>query len=297
MNPKSVFRSATSWAFGFSVTILFIALWGRAVVIDTDSLAESLAPLSDAGAVVDIFAGWIADELVDSGYEPEVVDPAVDYMLQSSTTAGALDSLVGDVVRAAATSNPEGSAVDMSSLLAPAVPEVTEGLADLGFPAEEPEVAALVAGLDPMVIRQPGTSAYIGPASPAATRLGTAALLALLGMATFGYFSVVSSEDRITAVRGLFTRVAVGGFGFSILLLIGSWVTDPRGGRAPVSETISGVASSKWLVPLQVGLVAAGVAGSIYVTRRWLRREEASRSGDEPPTQPEERPLSRSGTH
>jgi hypothetical protein len=284
-----------SWAFGFSVTVLFIALWGRAVVVDTDKLAESLVPLSDAGAVVDVFAGWIADELVDSGYEPEVVDPAVDYMLQSSATAGALDAFVGDVVRAAATSNPEGSTVDMSSLLAPAVPEVTAGLTDLGFPAEEPEIASVVAGLDPMVVRQPGTSAFIGPASPAATRLGTAALLAVLGMATFGYFSVVSSEDRITAVRGLFTRVAVGGFGFSILLLIGSWITDPRGGRAPVSETISGVASSKWLVPLQVGLVAAVIAGSIYVTRRWLRREEAIHSGDEPPTQPEERPLSRSG--
>lgn len=278
------------------MTILFIALWGRAVVVDTDRLAESLVPLSDSGAVVDLFAGWMAEELVDSGYDRGVVDPAVDYMLESSATAGALDAFVGDVVRAAATSNPEGSAVDMSSLLAPTIPEVTAGLNDLGFPADQTDVASVVASLDPMVVREPGTSAFVGPASPAATRLGTAALLAVLAMATFGYLSVVASEDRFAAVRGLFTRVAVGGFGFSILLLIGSWITDPRGGRAPVSETISGVASSKWLVPLQVGLVAGVVALSIYVGRRGLRREEVSHSGDGPPTQPEERQLSRSGT-
>lgn len=277
------------------MTILFIALWGRAVVVDTEKLAESLVPLSDAGAVVDVFAGWMSDELVESGYDRDVVDPAVDYMLQSSATASALDAFVGDVVRAAATSNPEGSAVEVSSLLAPSVPEVTAGLNGLGFPAEEPDVAAAVAGLDPMVVREPGTSAFIGPASPAATRLGTAALLAVLGMATFGYLSVAASDDRIGAVRGLFTRVAVGGFGFSILLLIGSWITDPRGGRAPVSETISGVASSKWLVPLQVALVAAAAAVSIYVGRRWLTQEGANRSPDEPTTPPEERPLSRSG--
>ena len=113
-------------------------------------------------------------------------------------------------------------------------------------------------------------------------------------MATFGYLSVVASDDRVAAVRGLFTRVAVGGFGFALLLLIGSWITDPRGGRAPVSETISGVASSKWVLPLQVGLVAAAGAVSIYVARRSFKREEANRSGDEPPRQRGERRLSRS---
>jgi hypothetical protein len=278
------------------VTILLIALWGRAVAVDTDQLAESLAPLSDSGAVVDVFAGWMAEELVDSGYERDLVDPTIAYVLQTSATAGTLDAFVGDVVTAAASPGPEGSAVDVASLLAPAVPEVTAGLTELGLPAEQGEVASVVAGLDPMVVLEPGEAALIGPASPAATRLGTAALLAFLGMIAFGYLAVVSSEDRVAAVRGLFGRVAVGGVGFAILLLIGSWITDPRGGRAPVSETISGLTSSKWVEPLQIGLVAAVVPAVIYVGRRWLRREEASRSGDESPTLPQEQQLSRSGS-
>lgn len=297
MSAKSVFRSTTSWAFGFSVTILFIALWGRAVVVDTDRLAESLLPLSESGAVVDVFAGWLAEELVDSGYAREVVDPAVAYTLRSSATAGALDTFVGDVVTAAASPGPEGSTVDMASLLAPAVPEVTFGLSELGLPAQRAEVASVVADLDPMVILEPGEAALVGPSSPAATRLGTAALLALLGMIGFGYMAVVSSEDRVAAVRGLFSRVAVGGFGFAILLLIGSWITDPRGGRAPVSETVSGLTASKWVLPLQIGLVSAVVAAAIYVSRRWLRRGAGSRSGDAPPTPPQERQLSQSASH
>lgn len=289
---RSAFRSTAAWAFGFSVTILLVALWGRAVVVDTDALAESLAPLADSALVGDLVAEWMTDELVESGQAPELVDPAVGAVLESSATAAAMDDFVADVVRAAASSHPSGSSVDMASLLAPTVPEVASGLAGVGVETTESDVGSIVSGLDPLVIREPGSPALVGSESPAASRLGTAALLAIVGVTVFGYATVASSEDRIVAVRGLFTRVAVGGLGFAILLMIGSWITDPRGGRAPVPETISQIASSKWLVPLQIGLAAGLVAVSIYLGRRWLRRGEASRSTDGSPRQREEQDLS-----
>lgn len=292
MTARSAVRATTAWAFGLSVTVLFIALWGRAVVIDTDALAESLAPFADSALVGDIVGDWMKDELVDSGYAPEVVDPTVGVILESSATATAMDSFVADVVRAAASSDPSGSSVDVASLLAPTAPEVASGLAGMGVEATESDVSSIVSHLDPMVIRRPGSAALVGPESPAASRLGTAALLAVLGIIAFGYAAVVSSEDRIAAVRELFSRVAVGGLGFAILLLIGSWITDPRGGRAPVPETISEIASSKWVVPLQIGLVAGGIAISIYLGRRWLRQLGGSRSRDGSPKLPEEQDLS-----
>lgn len=296
MTSRKVFNSTTAWAFGFSVTVLFVALWGRAVVIDTDTLGESLRPLSESSIVEQVFGDWMAEELVDSGYEPAVVEPAVDFIFESSATADALDELVGEVVDSAASSDPAGSSVDVASLLGPAVPEVTAGLNRLGLPTDQTQVASAVAGFDPLVIRQPGSSAMVGPESPAAARLGTAAVFAIVAMVGFGYFTVVSSEDRITAVRGLFTRVAVGGFGFTLLLLIGSWITDPRGGRAPLAETVSGVAGSKWMVPLQTGVAAAVIAGSIYVVRRLLRPGGDSPQEDGGPRPPRERALSRSGS-
>lgn len=276
------------------MTILFIALWGRAVVVDSESLAESLAPLADAALVGEIVADWMTHELVDSGYPRDVADPAVDAALQSSATAAAMEGFVADVVRAAASSDPSGSSVNVASLLAPAVPEVTTSLAEMGLATKESDVRSVVSSLDPMVIRRPGTSALVGPESPAAARLGTASLVALLGIISFGYATVASSADRIAAVRELLTRVAVGGMGFAILLLIGSWITDPRGGRAPVPETISDIASSKWMVPLQVGLAAGVAAAAIYVGRRWLRRGARFRSPDGPPTPREERDPSQS---
>jgi hypothetical protein len=259
------------------------------VVVDSESLAESLAPLADSGLVGGVVADWMTDELVDSGYSPEVADPAVDFALQSSATAAAMDGFVADVVRAAASSDPSGSSVDVATLLAPAVPEVTTSLAEMGLPTSETDVRSVVSSLDPMVIRLPGASALVGPESPAAARLGTASLLALLGIISFGYATVASSTDRIAAIRELLTRVAVGGMGFAILLLIGSWITDPRGGRAPVPETISHIASSKWMVPLGVGLTAGVAAFAIYAGRRWLRRGARYRSPAGLPTSREER--------
>lgn len=293
---RGVFRASTTWAFGFSVTILFIALWGRAVVVDTDALAESLAPLADSALVGGVVADWMTEELIDSGYSPEFADPAVDLALESSATAAAMDGFISDVVKAAASSEPSGSAVDVSSLLAPAVPEVTTSLQQMGLVTDESEVRSFVSGLDPMVIREPGSPALVGPESPAAARLGTAAVLAFLGIVSFGYATAAVSEDRVSAVRELFTRVAVGGLGFAILLLIGSWITDPRGGRSPVPETISLIASSKWVMPLWVGLAAGAIAGAIYTGRRWLRRGGGSRSEGVPPIPREGRDLSRSGS-
>ena len=50
-------RATAGWVFGLAATILFISLWGRAIVVDTEALAEAAAPLSGSVAVVDLFAG------------------------------------------------------------------------------------------------------------------------------------------------------------------------------------------------------------------------------------------------
>jgi hypothetical protein len=280
-----------------SVSILFLALWGRAVVVDTDALAESLAPLAEANVVRDYVSDWMAGEMVDSGADPAIVEPTVGYLLESSSVGEALDQFVGEVVFAAATTDPAGSVIDMASLFGPTVPELTLGLSGLGYPVTEGEISEIVAGLDPLIVRSPGSDALLGPNSPTAARLGTAALLALLGIVTFGLGVVALSDDRVAAVRSLLNRVAIGGLSFAVFLRLGSWVLDPSGGRAPVRSTLSALAGSKWLVPLQVAIVAAAVAGGIYVGRRWLRRRGGFRSEGERSTPQLERSQSASEPH
>jgi hypothetical protein len=297
MRSRAVLRSSLGWAFGMAVSILFLALWGRAVVADTDSLSDSLSPLARSGVVTDFVADWMAEELTESGADPATVRPTVDFFFESSTVGDTVDQLVGEVVYAAAASSPEGSRIDMAALIGPTVPELTSGLAGMGYPVAESQVADVVAGLDPLIIRQPGSDAMVGPNSPTAARLGTAALLSVLGIIVFGLGVVNLSEDRVGAVRGLATRVAVGGLSFAVFLRLGSWVLDPSGGRAPVRSTLSELAGSKWMVPLEVAIVAGAIAGAIYVGRRWLRRRAGSLRPGVQSTQPREREQSRSGSH
>lgn len=273
MKPRTALRSTLGWAFGLAVSVLFLALWGRSVVTDTDTLAESLSPLASSATVTDFVSGWMAEELVESGADPATVRPTVGFFFETSRVGDTLDQLVGEVVRAAASSDPEGATIDMANLVGPTVPELTVGLAGLGFPVSEAEVSDVVAGLDPLVIREAGALPVVGPNSPTAARLGTAALVAFAGIIVFGFGVVRLSEDRLVAVKGLLNRVALGGLSFAVFLRLGSWVLDPSGGRAPVQATMSELAGSKWLVPLQVAVFAGTIAGTIYLGRRWLRRQ------------------------
>jgi hypothetical protein len=295
VTTREVTQASIGWAFGMSVTILFLSVWGRAVVIDTDTLAESLSPLAGAAIVSDLLGDWMADEMVEAGADPDLVEPTIDYYFQSSGVGDALDQLVVEMVYAAGSAGSEAATIDMAALLRPSVPELAWGLSQMGYEVTEEEVAAVVAQFDPLVIRQPGADPIIGPSSPTAARLGTAALLALIALIGFGAVFAAMSEDRIWAVKSLLTRVAVGGLGFAVFLRVGSWVLDPRGGRAPVQQTISELARSKWLVPLEVAFVAAVAAGAIYYWRRRVRQEEVIQSPDGSPTPQQEQEQSLSG--
>lgn len=297
MNSRAAARATLGWAFGMAVSILFLALWGRAVVTDTEALAESLSPLTGSSVVIDLVGDWMADEMVESGADAEVVEPAIGYFFESSSTGDTLDQFATEVVHAAASTDPGGTSIDMAALIDPAVPEVTMGLVELGYPVTESGVAEVVQQLDPLVIRQPGSEAMVGPASPTAARLGIAALLAVLALVAFGGFFVALSEDRLTAVRSLLTRVAVGGLSFAVFLRVGSWVLDPSGGRAPVRESLSALAGSKWAVPLEVAAVAAVIAGALYFGRKMFRRVGGIPSPGGRSRQSPERRKSLSGSH
>jgi hypothetical protein len=269
---RRVSRSTLAWLFGVSLSVLLLALWGRSVVADSDTLAESLSPLSESSLVSQYLTTWMTEELVGSGVEPDRVMPTVEYILGSSAVGATLDQFVVEVVEAAASMDPNGSSVEMAALVSPAIPDISVGLAALGEPVTEPEVAEIVTTLDPLVIREPGDRPLVGHGSATVARLGTAALLAVLALTIFGYGFVTLSEDRLGALRELANRVALGGISFAIFLRLGSWVLDPRGGRAPVQATLSALAGSKWSVPLQMALVGGVLAGVFYLVRRQLRR-------------------------
>lgn len=269
MNSGSVrfLSSLSAWVFGLATTVLLLSFWGRAVVVDTDELAENLGPLSESEEVTGRFSDWMTSQLVDSGVPSEAAGEAATLSLFTPEVKQALEALVGAVVDAAAEPAPGGTVVDMASIFAPTVPAVTASLASQGIPAPEAQVAAIVAGLDPLVIRDAGEEPMVGPVSPVARRLGIASVLAVAAIAVFGAIYVLVADNKVRAMRTLSTRFAVGALTFALLLKLGSWVLDPGGGRAPVSESLSELADSKWLIPAFIG-GAASIAALFF----WLIR-------------------------
>jgi hypothetical protein len=259
--------STSAWIFGIATSVLFGALWGRAVVIDTDELGESLRPLSETGEVANAFSDWMTTELVESGVPEAQAQDATQDALVTAAVSTALEGLVVDVVNAAATDGEAGGSVDMAAALAPTVPTLSSSLQSSGISVTEQQVGAVVADLDPLVIREPDQGAIVGDNSRLATRLGTAVLVAIVAQVVFGSLYIFAGRDRLQRAKTLLTRFALTGMSFAVLLKLGSWVLDPNGGRAPISETISLLADSKWVIPAMVG-----VAGAIAAVMVWLVR-------------------------
>jgi len=274
-----------AWLFGLASTVLLVALWGRAVVVDTGELAESLSPLAGTDAVVARFSAWLVDELTEDGLDPITAEGAADHVLDDPAVSQALAGLLGEMVEAAASPDPAGSSVDARSVIYPAVPDMAVRLNELGVPVSETQLAAAVTDLDPLVVRQPSTDPYVGPDSEAASKLGTAVILALTVMLITTWVYVATSGDRTKAMRSLFTRFSLGALSFAVFLRIGGWVLDPGGGRAPVAETLGLLAVSKWLIPLGLGLAAAWGAVAFWLFRRRVKPGAASRTQSEVTTQ------------
>lgn len=266
-------ESVAGWLFGLSVTVLLLSVWGRAVVIDDDALGEALLPLSRSAFVVDQVGDWLEEELVASGVEQSIAERTVTSVIESDEFDQAADNLLLGVIDAAVGKG-GAATVDVASILAPAVPKITDELASAGMSLSEESIGGVVAGIDPLVIRDPGEVPVLGPRSRVAARLGTATAVAVILILVTGAVAVRAADDRLTAIRRLLSRIALGGLSFGIMLRVGAWVLDPSRGRAPLSETLSRLAGAKWIIPVLVAAVAAAMSGAVWLFRRYVRRVE-----------------------
>lgn len=275
------------WVFGLASTVLLVGIWGRAVVVDTNELADSLSPLAAGDMVSDRLATWLEAELVEAGVDSAGASMAADQVLAHPSVGPVLEQLVAEGVEAAASADPTGASVDVAAILLPASGQISTGLNEAGMPVTTQQVEAALTQLDPLVVRDPSDRPFVGASSPLAANLGTAAMLGALLVLFAGTSYVAMSRDRMRAFRALLTRFALGALSFAVLLRLGSWLADPEGGRAPFRESFALLANSKWLVPLSIGLVAMAAALIARVLRRRIRPAAVSRSEDGRPIRQE----------
>jgi hypothetical protein len=265
------------WVFGLAATVLLGSIWGRAVVVDTGELADTLSPLAASELVAGRISAWLEAELTTAGLGEAEAAQAAGRVLAHPGVGPVVEQLVAEGVEAAATGDLGSTSVDVAAILAPASGQITSGLNEAGVPVTDEQVVAALSRLDPIVVRDPADRPLIGAASPLATSLGTAAILGAGLMAISGTAYIAMSRDRLRALRSLVTRFALGALSFAVILRIGSWLVDPEGGRAPFRESVALLANSKWMVPLTIGLGAAGAAVLLRISRRMLRPAATSR--------------------
>jgi hypothetical protein len=267
-----------AWVFGLAATVFLGGIWGRAVVVDTNQLANTLSPLAASELVAGRISTWLESELVAAAGVDESEAAAVAGQILAHDAVGpVVEELVVEGVEAAASADPDDVSVDVAAILVPATGQITAGLNQAGVPVTEEQVSLAFSGLDPIAIRDPADEPLIGADSPLATSLGTAAVLGALLMLLSGSAHVFMSRDRVKAFRSLATRLALGALSFAVILRIGAWLADPEGGRAPFRESIALLADSKWMVPLTIGLAAAGAALVLRIVRRTVRPAATSR--------------------
>lgn len=271
------------WVFGLASTVLLVGIWGRAVVVDTNELADTLSPLAAGDMVSDRLATWLEAELVTAGVDGVGASVVADQVLAHPSVGPVLEQLVAEGVEAAASGDPSGGSVDVAAILLPASGQIATGLNEAGVPVSTERVEAALSQLDPIVIRDPSDQPFVGASSPLAANLGTAAMLGALLMVFSATAYVAMSRDRMRAFRALLTRFALGALSFAVLLRLGSWLVDPEGGRAPFRESFALLANSKWMVPLTIGLVAMAAAIVFRVFRRRVRPAATSHSEDGQP--------------
>jgi hypothetical protein len=265
------------WVFGLAATVLLGSIWGRAVVVDTGELADTLSPLAASELVAGRISAWLEAELTTAGLGETEAAQVAGRVLAHPGVGPVVEQLVAEGVEAAATGDPGRTSVDVAAILTPASGQITSGLNEAGVAVTDEQVVAALSRLDPVVVRDPADRPLIGAASPLATSLGTAAILGAGLMAISGTAYIAMSSDRLRALRSLVTRFALGALSFAVILRIGSWLVDPEGGRAPFRESVALLANSKWMVPLTIGLGAAGAALLLRISRRMLRPAATSR--------------------
>ena len=270
-------RGAGGWVFGLAVSVFLIGMWGRTVVSDSDTLSEAARPLAGTSQVASVVSNWLRDEMIDAGVPSGTAGDAAREVVSTPALGEAMRRLVFEVTRAAASPGPGEAVVDAAGILEPAVPDIAAALSvAAGVPFDEATVERTVGSLDPIVVVAEGEKRAIGPSSPAASRLGVAAVLALAVIVVVGWSLVATSDARLLETRRPLNRIALGALSFSVMLRLGSWVLSPEAGRAPVSEALSVIAESKWTVPFVTALIAGALALVVHETKRSLKRRRSA---------------------
>jgi hypothetical protein len=282
------------WAFGLATTTLLVGVWGRSVTNDTTTLSESALAALEPATVSGQIADWLASEAGSLPGIPQSTTAAVIQGVVSSPPARvAIESIVADIVDAAAAPAGSVTVIDVASAIEPLRPAVVASIEESGTAASPAEVDGFLRQIEGIVLTSAERRAASGAISTARSTLTTVMLVGAAGLIVFGTVALRLSEDRSRMLRSLANRLVVSSLTFALFLQIGAWAVDPRGGRSPLRASGAILLASNTRVVMAIA--AAGFVVSI-VTSLGIRRVRRSRLRWAPKTVAGERPDAERGT-
>lgn len=285
------------WAFGLATTTLLVGVWGRSVVNDSETLSSSALAALDPDTVSDQIAAWVLSEALSVPGVPETTAETIVRGVATSASARlAIESVVTDIVDAAAAPAGSETTIDVAAAIEPLRPVVVTALEEAGVSATPAEVDGFLRQLEGLVLTSAERTASVGAISTARSTLTTVMLVGGAGLLVFGAAALRLSEDRSVMMRSLANRLIVSSLTFALFLRIGAWAVDPGGGRSALRESSAILLASNTrsvLLIAAAGLVVStvtsiGIRRVRGIRRRLDRKETAWTEELAAPTEPPE---------
>lgn len=280
VRARALALAVVLWAFGLATTTLLVGVWGRSVASDTATLSSSALAALDPDTVSDQIAAWVMSEALSV---PGVPEPTAETIVRGVATSAAarlaIESIVTDIVDAAAAPAGSETTIDVAAAIEPLRPVVVTALEQAGVSATPADVDGFLRQLEGLVLTSAERSASVGAISTARSTLTTVMLVGGAGLLVFGAAALRLSEDRAVMTRSLANRLIVSSLTFALFLRIGAWAVDPGGGRSPLRESSAILLASNTRGVLVIG--AAGLMVSA-VASIGIRRVRDLRRGPEP---------------
>jgi hypothetical protein len=277
------------WVFGLSTTLFLIGVWGRAVVVDEETVSQSVRTALESESVADRVYSWLADGLESAaGLAPSDVEAAIAEVRELPQADTVVTDLIDQIVGAVMAPPGSEPVIDIADTLRPVVPAFAAGLQAQGIAVEDGAVDAALDRLDPVELETEEFVGLAAVAEEAEAALTTIVAITVSVLLVTGAVAIALSQDRVTMLRTLLTRVAVSGLSYAVIFRVGGWILSPNGGRSPLLGSGAVVLRSNLHVFIVAALGAASLAAMTWVLsrRRGTTCPAKARKprGDEEPT-------------
>jgi hypothetical protein len=259
------------WVFGVATTVMLIGVWGRTVAGDESTLSASARAAVGSEEVGARVGEWLREGVAGAAARaPAELEAVVAAVERHPEAVAAVDVLVDQAVAAALAPPGTTVVVDVAGALRPLAPVVAAELVVAGVPVEAAAVEEAFGDLPAVELETGDAVGFVGSALRVRSALTRVVVVAGAMMLVAGGAVVALAEERARILRTLLVRVALSAATFAVILRVGAWAVDPRGGRSPVASGGSELLRSNgWILALiAAGAGLAATAGWVTARRR-----------------------------